>query len=332
MPDRTVVIFNRFSHKPLDVRGGATAPGTIIQQFQYHGGANQRWTVRDAGQCPVAGGAVACMFASLSSAGQAMTMDSSDPANVKVLQQPLAPTNVFAEDYGQLWALEELHRSSSRDTRRYVIRNAKDGNVLGLKSESNADGIEVAVGPYQDKESQRWEILYQLNLQTVDANDIVVIFSKHSHKCLDVPGSTSNDVDIQQYTYNGGRNQFWSVGTTAFPTVMMPAHAVRALDLKDPSSSDPSVPAGARLQVVQRAPSGENRQKWGIHRRPDGDFMIDNAIDPYSVFVGQRGTVFLGAVLDVVNGTKNDGDSIQLYTPHGGPNQIWEIWVSEPFS
>jgi hypothetical protein len=335
MLERIAVIFNTFSHKPLDVRGGITAPGAVIQQFNYNGGANQRWIVRDAGQGPIGNGPAARRFF-LSTLGQAMTVDPADPNHVRVSQQPLAPNATFAAAAGQLWALEELPRSDPFDPRRYLIRDARDGRVLGLQSENNTDGIEVELGDYQNKDSQWWEILYQLNLQTLGNTDIMVIFSKHSHKCLDVPGLTLNDADIQQFTYNGGRNQFWSLAPASaqlFPRpsrpvwMILPVHAsgLRALDLKEPLFR----------QVVQRTISSVNRQAWTIFHYPplypgfpvSSDFMIDNAISLFSQYQGSTS----GLVLDVVNGTTNDGDTIQIHAPHFGPNQLWEIWVSEAY-
>ena len=334
MLQRVAAIFNKLSHKPLDVRGGNTAPGAVIQQFDYHGGANQRWIVKNEVSGPVVNGAQSAPLFSLSTLGQAVTVDPSDPTNVRVSQQPLARTPTFAAAAGQLWALEELPRSHPFDPRRYVIRNAREGSVLGLKSDSNADGVEVELGTFQNKDSQRWEILYQLNLQTLGSDDIIVVFNKNSHKCLDVPGSTLNDSDVQQFTYNGGRNQFWSLAPASFPPLqnrparmILPVHAsgLRALDLKEPSFR----------QVVQRPVSGVNRQAWSIFARPGfpvpDDFMIDNAVGPFFQHSLPGGTATGGSVLDVVNGTKNNGDAIQIFPPHFGPGQLWEIWVSEAY-
>src|SRR5262245_66129519 len=101
MPERTAVIFNRHSHKPLDVRGGSTAPGTKVQQFLHHGGANQRWTVRDSGPGGPQG-------FTLSSLGQALTIDPRDVNKKNVSIEPPAANTAFADGIGQLWALEEL--------------------------------------------------------------------------------------------------------------------------------------------------------------------------------------------------------------------------------
>ena len=205
MVERVAVIFNRFSHKPLDVVGGSTAPGAGIQQYGYHGGDAQRWRIKDVGQGPVASGAHTMQTRfSISARGNAITVNTPDT----VWQQPLAPSTPFAAAAGQLWALEELPLGSALDTRRYVIRNTRDDTVLGLRTDDRDDHVPLSLGAYQNKESQRWEIVYELDLNRLDLNDIMAIFNKNSAKCLDVPGATGNDIDIQQYIYNGGRNQF----------------------------------------------------------------------------------------------------------------------------
>jgi hypothetical protein len=65
-----------------------------------------------------------------------------------------------------------------------------------MKGETRADGIEVELSADQTRTIQKWEVLYQLNLQTLDTTDIMVIFNKHSHKCLDVQASTRDRASV----------------------------------------------------------------------------------------------------------------------------------------
>jgi hypothetical protein len=63
--------------------------------------------------------------------------------------------------------------------------------------------------------------------------------------------------------------------------------------------------------------------------------MIDNGSSPLERILGPRDygpETFVGLVLDVVWADKNDRARIQLHAPHFGPNQRWDVWVSEPFS
>ncbi len=187
----------------------------------------------------------------------------------------------------------------------------------------------------QNHDSQKWEVLYRFADTTVRMNDLMVIFNRFSHKCLDVPALSPNaGIGIQQFTYNGGANQLWGAETSS-PTRLRPAHTPgMALDVNDPFGTSPTTnPAdlATRYKVVQNPlpldtlgmPVYTPSQFWDIAAisAAGGDFRIST-----------RAFAVPGElVLDVVGGTRSDGGAIQVFSSHGGPNQIWEIWVSELF-
>jgi len=116
------------------------------------------------------------------------------------------------------------------------------------------------------------------------------------------------------------------------PTQIMPVHLPgRALDIKDPTYSNPAIPVGEKARAVQRQLSvpTSGSQTWRIFSTPanHGDgFMIDHNVGRFA------SPGYVGRVLDVVWAEKNDGAAIQVHDPHFGSNQRWDIWVSEPFS
>ena len=141
-----------------------------------------------------------------------------------------------------------------------------------------------------------------------------------------MPGFSNTDIGIQQFTYNGGANQFWRITNGVISPMHVPG---MGLTLRDPRGLNSSIPAVERMRVVQRPVprQPDNSQLWFIVLMPgrSSDFMINTAMSRMSRSGG-------GLVLDVVGGDSNDGTSIQAYATNFQANQLWEIWVREPFS
>jgi Ricin-type beta-trefoil lectin domain-like len=348
---KTALIFNHSGQNSLDIRMDGS---NIIQQFAFNGGQSQRWQIQEAGLGPNVNGVNVPRFYILSIlSGQAVTAGSSG----SIIQAAQDPSPIFAHDFGQLWELEQLPQRSSLDVRLYRIRSTRDGLVLGL----NPNGTTaILLAPDAGLASQQWEILYKfepgytINRTVRTINNPVAIFNVLSQKCLDVPlPSSSSAQDIQQYTYNGGRNQFWAIdpifispnavnGQSSTPTAIRPLHVPgMALDLKDPIGTS-GAPLADRMNVIQRSRSGVNTQGWifiPIYQFVGSDkplifdnFLISNSFSPYNMFYNDNGPALeFGLVLDVVWGSLIDHGFIQVHRPHRGLNQRWEIWVSEPY-
>jgi C-terminal processing protease CtpA/Prc len=130
------------------------------------------------------------------------------------------------------------------------------------------------------------------------------IISRHSGKCLDVDGASTEDAaPVIQWRCHGGANQQWRLEAVANGAFRLTArHSGKVLDVYGGSIED-LAPA---IQYPWHA--GEN-QLWAIEPASDGYLRI----------VARHS----GKALDVAGGSLEDGTSVIQYSVHGGANQQW---------
>jgi hypothetical protein len=144
----------------------------------------------------------------------------------------------------------------------------------------------------------------------------VVIISKSSGLCLDVPPARQEDgVVIQQYPINNGRNQQWRLQPAAAGTYTITSLntigdglIAKCLDIPDGSTSPKTL-------VQQFRSDGGSNQEWRLEPTDDGDYFIVNAKS--------------GLYLDVPDANL-EPVNIQQYPPNGHDNQKWTL-AGAPF-
>jgi hypothetical protein len=138
------------------------------------------------------------------------------------------------------------------------------------------------------------------------ANGTYRLTPRHSGKALDVAGhGTGNGANVQQWTYNGGQNQRWTIthlGSNQYKIIGV--ESGRALDVSGGSMSD-----GANVLIW--AYSGANNQRWTVAATSGGYYSVR--------------AVHSGRALDVAGSSTADGANVQQWSYWGGNNQQWRF-------
>jgi hypothetical protein len=326
-------VANAASGKVLDDPSGSTASGTLIQQYQLNGGANQQW-----------------QFYYLSDGNYEIMNATSG----KVLDDPGGSTanGTHIQQYqwnggsNQQWHLLYLSNGN------YAIENAGSLKWLEDPGGSLANGTLMVQDQYTGAASQQWTLLgagtsatvgpayfanqtsglvlddpssstasrtlIQQNQLNGGANQqwVFVPFSSGygaivntaSGLVLDDPGgSTSNNTLIQQYQLNGGANQQWKLLPQSNGTYVIQNWA-SGLVLDDPGGST------ANHTIIQQyqANGGPNQQWTLLGVSSSVPVSLDNVTNAAS-----------GKVLDDPGGSTANHTLIQQYQFNGGSNQQW---------
>ncbi|WP_313641580.1 RICIN domain-containing protein [Paenibacillus sp.] len=133
----TYKILSKASEMALDVTGVSTADGALVQQWEYTGGNNQRWTIRDAGS-----GYVNIVNAA---SGKALdVINGSITDGVGVQQWALTGTG----GNNQQWKLEAAGGGY------YKIVNKNSGKVLDIPGTSTTNGTKIQQWSYTGADNQ----------------------------------------------------------------------------------------------------------------------------------------------------------------------------------
>ena len=130
------------------------------------------------------------------------------------------------------------------------------------------------------------------------------LVARHSDKCLDVSGASTDDfAPVIQWTCNGEPNQRWSLrpATDGYYLVIA-AHSGKVLDVEGESLAD-----GAR--VIQYTIHGGSNQQWMLQPVGDGAYTLTARHS--------------GKVLDVSGAATGDGAAVIQWALNGGSNQQW---------
>jgi hypothetical protein len=141
------------------------------------------------------------------------------------------------------------------------------------------------------------------SLQTIPDGTYRII-ARHSGKALDVTGgSTADGANVEQWTYNGGANQQWTLtnlGSGQYKIIGVGSG--KSLDVANNSTAD-----GANVDIWSY--SGSNNQRFTFTATSAGYFRIT--------------PVNSGKAVDVANSSTADGANVDQWTYNGGNNQQW---------
>jgi hypothetical protein len=132
------------------------------------------------------------------------------------------------------------------------------------------------------------------------------LFAKHSGKCLDVEGiSTDNGADCQQWDYWGGGNQVFRVEwVEAAHYKIVATHSNKVVDIEGQSTTD-----GAQVH------------QWDWWGGDNQRFRLDPVGHGYYAVVAKNS----GRVLDVSGASQGSGAKVVQWGWWGGDNQRWRI-------
>jgi len=138
------------------------------------------------------------------------------------------------------------------------------------------------------------------------ANGTYKIVNRNSGLALDVKGqATTNGSVVQQFTYNGGNNQRWTVtGLGGGQYKIVGVQSGRALDVTGQSTAD-----GAAIELFDD--NGGANQKWIITPTSGG----------YNTLQGVQS----GKMMEVVGAATTNSAPIDQWTGNGGNNQQWSF-------
>ncbi len=316
-------IVNALTGKVLEVAGGSTSNGQLIQQNALNGYEQQQW------QFVPAGGGYYEIQNVLT--GKALDVVGGYTAGGTLIQQwdYLGTTN----QQWQLMPIDDVHNA---------IFNRNSGLVLDVRNGSTANGAQIQQWNYLGDQQQLWVLVPvgSYNITNGLSSDVV-----------DVPsGSTSNGTLLQQWTSNGYRQQQWQfvpVGGGYYS--IMNRNSGKVLDVVGGSTN-----GGALIQQWDYL-GGLNQQwqivpldgtNYKIVNRQSGDVLDDTnssmtAGTPIQqwAFVGDKNQIWQltpviyynvmnknsGLVLDVVNGSGTDGALIQQWASNGFQQQQWQL-------
>jgi endo-1,4-beta-xylanase len=279
------------SGKVLDVSGASTEDGSLVQQWAYGGGENQKWIIRDAG-----GGVFT--FASVRS-GKCLDVAGASRDDGARLQQwscSGTPNQGFA-----------LHPAPDGS---FEVIAAGSEKCLDLSGANAADGTPIQQWGCSGAANQRWRIeslgapIPSPGADPSMGGAEVEIASAASGKVLDVSGaSAANGASIQQWSAWGGANQRWRIKPAGggLYTITSVAHE-ECLDVAGASSDD-----GARLQ--QWDCSGAPNQAFRLIAGSTGAYAISSAASD--------------KCLDLPGGGTDDGLFVQQWACSGASNQQW---------
>jgi hypothetical protein len=174
-------------NKCFDIGDGSLENNAPLQQYDCHGGNNQRWYIvaRTTPKHLQASHSGSCIDVS-----KASTADGANVVQFSCRAQP-----------NQKWSMGATTIVDGASYFSLVANHS--GKCMEVLDGSPSDGAKVQQATCNNGDSQKWEM--------VNANGWVGFQNKRSRKCLDVPGgATDNNVSIQQYACHLGKNQLFS--------------------------------------------------------------------------------------------------------------------------
>ncbi|WP_435318027.1 RICIN domain-containing protein [Haloarchaeobius sp. TZWSO28] len=273
------------SGKALDVAGAADDNGANIHQWDYHGGANQKWKVEHQGDgkynlIAQHSGKVA------------------DIANFSTDRGGTIHQWEWNDAKNQKWFIEPL------DDGEYRVVSDYNGMVMEVPGGSTENGDDVRQWDSNDYPNQRWRI-ESTGTKSVQEGEYKIVNVK-SGKALDVADlSDDNGANVVQWEYNAGPNQRWQVdylGDSQYRFVAK--HSDKVFDVKDESKDNGKT-------IHQWEWEDDANQKWYIDPLGGGEFRIRN--------------VNSNKVVDVEGASTGDGADIQQHNWNGGDNQRWRF-------
>lgn len=278
LDDGSYEIVNVGSGKALDVAGGDAAAGTPVQQYDRNATKAQKWMFVSAGSG---------QYKIVSALSDALVLDVAWGSSENGAAIQLWTDKGVA---AQRWSLVSAQAIESGF---YVVENTQSGKALDVAGASLNNGGNIQQYRDNGTPGQTFQFAYD------SSNGYYTITNLGSGKVLDVAGgSASAGANVQQYATNGTCAQQWAAAKNSDGSfTFRSAVSGLALDVAGASSSN-----AANVQVW--ASNGTKAQKWSLSSvpswLPEGSYAIIS-------------TVSTGNVVDIDDGSMQDGANVQMY-------------------
>ena len=182
------------SNKVLDVYGGQNWDGVNVAQYDWHGGAAQRWIIKEEEN------GYYSIISKCNDLYLNVNGTNANGANVAMLENKDWKSQRFK------FIKAEENKDGMLTDGVYAIKSALGGNMnLDVLKGDQADGANVAIWKANNSLQQRFNVTYI-------KDGYYEIQAMHSGKVLDVYGGFKvNGTNVTQYTRNGVDGQKWYI-------------------------------------------------------------------------------------------------------------------------
>ena len=182
--------------------------------------------------------------------------------------------------------------------------NAYNNLVLADPNSSTSNGTTQIIRYLQPGDEQQWELVAAGQSANIEASNLV---NASSQQVLDDPDfSRADGTPMDQWDYNGGSNQTWTLNPLADGNyVIVNGFNQKVLD-------DPAGSTADGTNVIQYWPDGGKNQEWTLVPVSDGNYLIVNLAS--------------GDCSWTTGASTAQGQSIDLWQPDGGANQEWTLF------
>lgn len=292
-------IRNAYSGKYLEVKGAIDANGTKVQQYQYNGGSNQIWKfTKDAG-------GTYNLWTVLGSGQRRLDIDAGKTtagANVQIY----SPNSTNAQKFILEYAGGNAYR---------IIPKHAPNMAVAPSSTSTGNSILLVLQP---KSTSATDQLWYFEdpgatVSDVPENGSTVSFrSRLTGKYFDVKQiSTADNALINQYYYNGGKNQRYTLESVAGQDGWFYIHSGTNYDKVLQVTT---ALVDGNKTVRQFGKDGGDDQKFSFTKNSDGTYRITCKAYP-SESLGVPGDSFIDVFLShepVRLGHKSFGNNVRI--------------------
>ncbi|MEG0775885.1 MAG: RICIN domain-containing protein [Raoultibacter sp.] len=281
---------NQHSLKTLDVADASVLPGANVQQWIFNGNSAQKWTITDSGDGSYVLRA-GCSGLVLDAAWGGTT----DGTNVQ--------TFTYNGTAAQKWCLSE---AAPLEAGMYTLASClSDRHVLDIAAGSKVDGANLQLYTANNTWAQKFMI-------EPAGRGYYTITSVNSKKCLDVTNAgMSEGTNVAQFTANGTDAQLWK-----------PIYGPYGYSFKSKCN-------GLFLDVSNgNAVDGANVQVWSGNNSPAQAFRLAATTKSVNLNEGAYTIESLsspGSVLDIFQGSSDNGAALQLYESNGTYAQKFKV-------
>ena len=296
--DKTYTIKNNVYNLVIDVPNSKAKEAVVPIAFSYHGGNNQKWRfyINDDDSYSIATSLDKTLSIYTNSQNQYLSKYSSQSLDNKFFLIPASNIN----DFGN----KMIRFESKADASKYIdiiggVNSATTSANIGSFTKNGGESDNQTFYIKKNGNNDYYKIINTATGLAISITDNVT--KNGSYLRVDLNKSNG---DINIYTYHGGDNQKWSAKETTYRQLEEGSYYVSS-----------SINADFRLKS-----SGYlNNILLTANSNDKFTFNYNSYLGYYTIYTQD------GNVLDVANGSTNNGAAIISFTYHGGCNQRWNL-------